>query len=111
MGRRHARHEHRRQRRGRALRSRVVAAALSDLAADGAEAAGVLVALTVPASGTDDEVVATMAGAGAAAAEAGAKIVGGDLSAGPGWSLGVTVLGWASAPVARAGALPGDGLW
>jgi thiamine-monophosphate kinase len=90
---------------------RAVAAAFSDLAADGAEAAGVLVALTVPASGTDDEVVATMAGAGAAAAEAGAKIVGGDLSAGPGWSLGVTALGWASAPVTRAGALPGDGLW
>ena len=50
---------------------RATAAALSDLAADGAEADGVLVALTVPASAGDDEVVAVMAGAGAAAAEVG----------------------------------------
>lgn len=90
---------------------RAVAAALSDLAADGAEAAGVLVALTVPVGATDDDVASVMAGAGAAAAEAGAKVVGGDLSGGPGWSLGVTVLGWAPAPVTRAGALAGDGLW
>ncbi len=90
---------------------RAVAAALSDLAADGAEPAGVLVALTVPARGTDDEVASAMAGAGAAAGEAGAKVVGGDLSGGPVWSFGVTVLGWASAPVTRAGAVAGDGLW
>jgi len=90
---------------------RATAAALSDLAADGAEAAGVLVALTVPSGATDEEVVAAMAGAGSAAAEVGARVVGGDLSSGPGWSLAVTVLGWASAPVTRAGARPGDGLW
>lgn len=90
---------------------RATAAALSDLAADGAEAAGVLVALTVPSNATDDDVASVMAGAGAAAAEVGARVVGGDLSGGPLWSLGVTVLGWASAPVTRAGALPGDGLW
>jgi thiamine-monophosphate kinase len=90
---------------------RAAAAALSDLAADGATAAGVLVALTVPVDAGDDAVTAVMAGAGAAATEAGAKIVGGDLSSGPIWSLGVTVLGWASAPVTRAGALAGDGLW
>jgi thiamine-monophosphate kinase len=90
---------------------RATAAALSDLAADGAEAGGVLVGLTVPAEATDEEVVAAMAGAGAAAAEAGTRVVGGDLSSGPGWSLAVTVLGWASAPVTRAGARPGDGLW
>jgi thiamine-monophosphate kinase len=90
---------------------RAAAAALSDLAADGADAAGVLVALTVPSDATDDDVASVMAGAGAAAAEVGARVVGGDLSAGPAWSLGVTVLGWASAPVTRAGALPGDGLW
>jgi len=90
---------------------RAAAAALSDLAADGAEAAGVLVALTVPSHGTDEDVASVMAGAGGAAAEAGARVVGGDLSAGPLWSLGVTVLGWASAAVTRAGALPGDGLW
>ena len=38
-------------------------------------------------------------------------MVGGDLSAGPVWSVAVTVLGWAAAPVTRAGARPGDGLW
>ena len=41
-------------------------------------------AVTVPADATDDDVVAVMAGAGAAAAEVGARVVGGDLSAGPG---------------------------
>jgi thiamine-monophosphate kinase len=90
---------------------RATAAALSDLAADGAEAAGVLVALTVPSDAGDEDVVAVMTGAGGAAAEVGARVVGGDLSAGPLWSVAVTVLGWAGAPVDRAGARPGDGVW
>jgi thiamine-monophosphate kinase len=90
---------------------RATAAALSDLAADGAEAAGVLVALTVPESAEDGDVVALMRGAGAAADEVGAAVLGGDLSAGSGWSVAVTVLGWAAAPVTRAGARPGDALW
>ncbi|MEP7176025.1 MAG: thiamine-phosphate kinase [Gemmatimonadales bacterium] len=90
---------------------RATAAALSDLAATGAEAGGVLVALTVPTGAADDEVVAAMTGAGAAAAAAGTRVVGGDLSSGPGWSLAVTVFGWASSPITRAGARPGDGLW
>jgi thiamine-monophosphate kinase len=90
---------------------RATAAALSDLAADGAEAGGVLVALTVPGDAADEDVVAAMAGAGAAASEVGARIVGGDLSSGPAWSLAVTVMGWASEPVTRAGARPGDGVW
>lgn len=90
---------------------RATAAALSDLAAEGADAAGVLVALTVPASARDDDVVAVMTGAGDAALDAGARLVGGDLSAGPAWSVAVTVLGWAQAPVTRAGARAGDGLW
>jgi thiamine-monophosphate kinase len=38
-------------------------------------------------------------------------VLGGDLSAGPGWSVAVTVIGRAERPVARAGAEPGDGLW
>ena len=90
---------------------RAVAAALSDLAAEGADAEAVLVGLTVPAAAGDDEVVAMMSGAGAAAGEAGARVVGGDLSAGPGWILSVTVLGWVTEPVTRAGAREGDGLW
>lgn len=90
---------------------RATAAALSDLAAEGAEASAVLVALTVPAAAQDDDVVAVMAGAGAAAADSGALVAGGDLSRGPGWSLAVTALGWAVEPVGREGARPGDGLW
>jgi len=90
---------------------RAAAAALSDLAAEGADAAGLLVALTVPAGAEDTDVVSLMTGAGAAAKEAGAAVIGGDLSSGPGWSLAVTVLGWAAQPVTRAGAIPGDGIW
>jgi thiamine-monophosphate kinase len=90
---------------------RATAAALSDLAADGADAAGVLVALVLPEEAQDAEVVSLMTGAGAAAAEVGARIVGGDLSGGPAWSLAITVLGWATAPVTRVGARPGDGIW
>jgi thiamine-monophosphate kinase len=90
---------------------RAAAAALSDLAADGAEAAGILVALSVPTEAGDEDVVAVMTGAGAAAADVGARVVGGDLSSGPGWSLAVTVLGWAATPVTRVGARPGDGVW
>ncbi|MGN6392095.1 MAG: thiamine-phosphate kinase [Gemmatimonadales bacterium] len=90
---------------------RATAAALSDLAADGADAAGVLVALTVPGDASDDEVVAVMAGAGDAALDAGARVVGGDLSRGPAWTIGVTVLGWAQTPVTRTGVRVGDGLW
>jgi thiamine-monophosphate kinase len=90
---------------------RAAAAALSDLAAEGADPAGVLVALTVPANAGDAEVTAVMTGAGAASHAVGASVVGGDLSAGPAWSLAVTVLGWAARPVTRGGARPGDGLW
>lgn len=90
---------------------RATAAALSDLAAVGAEASAVLVALTVPSDAGDDDVVAVMAGAGAAAADAGALVAGGDLSRGPGWSIAVTALGWAAEPIGRDGARPGDGLW
>jgi len=90
---------------------RATAAALSDLAADGAEAGGVLVALTVPLEAADEDVVMAMAGAGGAAAEVGARVVGGDLSSGHAWSLAVTVLGWAAEAVTRAGARAGDGVW
>jgi thiamine-monophosphate kinase len=90
---------------------RATAAALSDLAAEGAEPAGVLVALTAPRSAGDADVTAVMVGAGAAAGAVGAAVVGGDLSAGPAWSVAVTVLGWASRPVTRSGARAGDGIW
>ena len=90
---------------------RACAAALSDLAAVGAAPVGVLSAITVP-RGAPDEVLAEFAGGiGEAAAATGAAVIGGDLSAGPAWSVAVTVIGRAERPVTRAGARPGDGVW
>lgn len=90
---------------------RAAAAALSDLAAEGAGADGVLVALTVPPGAGDDDAAAVMRGVGAAAGAVRAAVNGGDLSSGPGWSVAVAVFGMVERPVTRAGARPGDGLW
>lgn len=90
---------------------RAAAAALSDLAAVGAEAVGLLVALTVPRAAADDDLVALMRGIGAAAGSVGGRVLGGDLSTGPSWSAAVTVIGRARRPMSRAGARPGDRLW
>ncbi|MBA2292774.1 MAG: thiamine-phosphate kinase [Gemmatimonadales bacterium] len=90
---------------------RATSAALSDLAAAGALPAGVTIALTVPHDVSHDDVIALMAGAGQAALAAGTKIIGGDLSSGPVWSVAVTVLGHAVRPMSRRGASVGDGVW
>ena len=90
---------------------RATAAALSDLAAEGAEANGVVVALTAPSAASEGDVTALMRGAGAAAQSVGAVIRGGDMTAGPVWSVSVTVWGKVARPVTRAGARSGDGLW
>jgi thiamine-monophosphate kinase len=90
---------------------RAAAAALSDLAAVGAQPIGALSAITVPGGARDEDLVALAGGIGAATAAAGGVVLGGDLPAGRGWSVAVTVIGRAERPVARAGAEPGDGLW
>jgi thiamine-monophosphate kinase len=90
---------------------RATAAALSDLAAEGADPIGVLTAVTVPESAGERDLAALADGIGGAAAAAGAVVIGGDLSAGPAWSVAVTVVGRAERPVTRAGARPGDGIW
>lgn len=90
---------------------RAAAAALSDLAAVGAEPVGVLSAITVPAGAAEETLTAIADGIGAAAAAAGGLVIGGDLSAGPSWSLAITVVGRAELPVTRSGARPGDGIW
>jgi thiamine-monophosphate kinase len=90
---------------------RATAAALSDLAAEGAEPAGLLNALTVPSGATQSALLQVTAGIRDAARAAGAPVLGGDLSSGPAWSLAITVLGFTSRPVTRAGARPGDRLW
>ena len=63
---------------------RATAAALSDLAAEGAEPVGVLCAVTMPARARRRRLLELMAGAGAAAEVSGARVVGGDLSCRPG---------------------------
>jgi thiamine-monophosphate kinase len=90
---------------------RSAAAALSDLAAEGADPVGLLCAVTMPATAPESELVQVMAGVGAAAKAGGATVLGGDLASGPSWSVAVTVVGRAREPVTRAGAEAHDELW
>lgn len=90
---------------------RAAAAALSDLAAEGATPAALLAAVMTPLTASDDELVALMQGVGDAAVAAGTYVAGGDLTSGPLWGVTITVLGWADRPVTRSGARPGDGVW
>ena len=90
---------------------RATAAALSDLAAEGATPLGIVVALGVPRHVSDADVAAVMKGAGEAARAVGTQVVGGDLSASEGWVVTVTVFGEATRPVTRGGGRPGDLLY
>lgn len=90
---------------------RSTAAALSDLGAEGADPAGALCAITVPAPAGEPELLEAMSGVGAVARAFEFPILGGDLSSGPVWSLAVTVVGRTPTPVTRGGARPGDNLW
>ena len=95
---------------------RATAAALSDLAADGAQPLGVLVSLGIPsnvqrATRNASPAVQIMTGVGAAARSVGASVLGGDLVRSPRYLVDVCVLGVAQRPVRRSGARPGDGLW
>jgi len=86
-------------------------AALSDLAAEGARAAGLLVSVGVPPDGPPGEAAEIMSGVGTAAADGGAKVLGGDLTRAPLLVVDVCAIGTAPRPVRRVGAEPGDGLW
>lgn len=89
---------------------RATQAALSDLAAMGAQPMGVLLALTVPRDWRA-ELPALAEGIAAATRGAQAPIVGGDVTAGDRLALAITVLGHAALPLTRAGARPGDRLY
>lgn len=89
---------------------RAAAAALSDLAAVAARPVGLVAAVTVPAR-EPPLVVELMRGVGAAAASVGAKVLGGDLTHGPGISLTITVLGTGRRFLRRSGGRSGDRLW
>ena len=90
---------------------RSAAAALSDLAAAGATPLGVLVALGVPKDASDADVADLMRGVGRVATEVGARVLGGDLSNAPAWTVAVTVIGDVAKPASRAGGRPGDLLY
>ena len=92
---------------------RAGAASLSDLAAVAAEPLAVLVSIAV----TDEDAASGWAsgvarGLERVVREAGAAVVGGDLTRSPGPAmLDVVAIGRVGTPVLRDGALPGDELW
>jgi thiamine-monophosphate kinase len=86
-------------------------AAASDVAAMGAEPWCALSALVLP-DDVDDAALEELArGQRAAAVEAGAPVVGGNLARGPALSIATTLLGTCERAILRRGALAGDGLW
>jgi thiamine-monophosphate kinase len=89
---------------------KAVVANLSDLAAMGAEARWLVLALTVPDPTPVETLERVYAGVGEACRAFEVALVGGDLSGGPALSMAVTALGEAERPVLRSGARPGDRL-
>jgi len=87
---------------------KALAAAVSDLAAMGAEPVGAVIGLALGEDWTADEAVAVYEGVAACAAACSCPVVGGDVSRAPVLMLAVTVLGRASEPATRTGARPGD---
>ncbi|HEV2772051.1 MAG TPA: thiamine-phosphate kinase [Thermoleophilaceae bacterium] len=90
---------------------KALAAALSDLAAMGAEPGEAYVGLVVPATLPEDQALELMEAAEALAERTGTTIAGGDVSGGPALVVSVAVSGWADGPhqvVTRDGARPGD---
>lgn len=89
---------------------RSAAAAISDLAAMGADPLAMLVSLSIPDAWLAD-ILAVADGLGDAARATGACIAGGDLSSAHELCIAITVLGATANPLLRSGARPGDFLY
>lgn len=92
---------------------KALAAALSDLAAMGAEPGEAYVALGVPADLDEDGCIELLDGLVALARATGTTLAGGDVSRAPALTIAVTVVGHAASAnllVTRRGARPGDAL-
>jgi len=89
---------------------RAAAAALSDLAAVAAEPLALLLSLGMSAQEPEETALAIADGVGDAVADAGALVVGGDLSRADTIVIDCCVIGRSPAEVRRRGAKPGDRL-
>jgi thiamine-monophosphate kinase len=90
---------------------RALQAAVSDLAAMGAEPIGALCDLTLPPQTSRRKLALLAKGQAKAAQELGCAILGGNIARGPVIALSTSVLGRCRRPLRRDGARPGDELW
>lgn len=86
-------------------------AAVSDLAAMGAEPLGAVANLSLPRRFADRDLEALVRGQARAARECGCPLVGGNLSRSDELSITTSALGTARAPILRSGARPKHELW